>query len=184
MTSTGQLVHSLVASLAVLESRIYQVNRLLVVAYWHDHQILNVSLPKLNIFSDLQLLISRVQQVVNILHVNLHEWQTHWPLVLLLCRLQVIYYIIQWKWYQSLILALYCLQSSHCVCFSSPCLTVNKQWTVVSLEDVIDYGLASVVEDLLLGRYIVKGAVKVKLMDFILEVECDSSFNYFDTLSW
>jgi hypothetical protein len=42
----------------------------------------------------LQFFICGVEQVVNVLHVNLHKGQTDWPFVLFLCWLQAVNYVV------------------------------------------------------------------------------------------
>lgn len=126
MTSAWELIHSLVTCLSVLESCVDQVNGLFVVANGYDDQVLNIGLAILDVFSDLELLVGGVQQVVNVLHVYLHKRQTHWPFIFLLGRLQLINYVVERKRYQTLILAFDGLQRTHCVCLACSCLPVDK----------------------------------------------------------
>ena len=83
MASAGILVDFLVADFPVLQPRINELNRLLVVLDGNDDQVLNKSLPLLITLPDLQFSVGRVEQVIDILHVNLHERDTNTPLLLI-----------------------------------------------------------------------------------------------------
>ena len=83
MGPTGQLIHPLIASLPILQSRIDQIHPLPIITNGHNNQILHIRLPNLNILPNLQLLIIGVKQIINILHIDLHKRQTNRPLTLL-----------------------------------------------------------------------------------------------------
>lgn len=182
MTSARELIHLLVANLPELQASIYQLNRLLVVIDRHYHQILNKGLSLFDGLSDLQFSVGWIEEVVDVLHINLHEGNADAPLLLVLGVVEMVEDVVQRKWNEALIFSFDCLQSTHSKRFSRSCLSVHEQGSVVALEHVLDNGEAGSLENPLLRVGLIEHAIKVKLMDLILIVKGDSAIDDLQTL--
>lgn len=92
----------MVSNFSELQTSIYQLNRLLVVIDWHYHQIFYKGLSLLDRLSDLQFSVGGIEEVIDVLHVNLHEGNTDAPFLFIL-GVEMIEDIVQGKWYETLI---------------------------------------------------------------------------------
>lgn len=82
---------------------------------------------------DLEFAVGRIEEVIDVLHVDLHEGNTHAPLLLALGLVEVAKDVVKAEWNESLVLAFYGLQGPHCVCLACPRLPIHKQTCVIAL---------------------------------------------------
>ena len=160
----------LVADLAVFEPRINEFNGLLVVADGDDDKILNKGLALLQGLADLKLPVGGVEEVVDVLHVDLHEGDADAPLVGVSSRVQVAEDVVEGQGNQPLVLPLDRLQGPHRVGLPGARLAVYKERTIVALKYVLDDRQAGLLEYFLLVGRLIKDVVKVELVNLVLLV--------------
>ena len=73
----------LVAHFSILQACIDQLNRLLIILYWNDDKILHKGLALLDWLSNGKFAIGRIEEIIDVLHVYLHERNTDAVLILL-----------------------------------------------------------------------------------------------------
>ena len=73
----------LVAHFSILQACIDQLNGLLIILYWNDDKILHKGLALLDRFSNGEFAVGRIEEIIDILHVYLHERNTDAVLILL-----------------------------------------------------------------------------------------------------
>lgn len=90
MAATGKLIHFLIPHLSKLQASIDQLNRLLVVLDRNYNEVFHEGLALFKRLSDLQFAIGRVEEIIDILHVDLHEGNADAPLFFALRLAEVV----------------------------------------------------------------------------------------------
>ena len=85
MASAGQLIHPLVSYFPIFEAGINQLYGLFVVGDGDDDEVLDKGLSFFQRLSDLQFAVRGIEEIVDILHVDLHERNADTPFIWIFC---------------------------------------------------------------------------------------------------
>lgn len=80
------MIHFLISRNTIVQTCIDQFNRLLIVVDWNDGQVLDVYLANIQVLAYLELTVSRIKQIMDLLAIDLHEGQADGPVVVALFR--------------------------------------------------------------------------------------------------